>query len=271
MFTPDGIIALTTDFQADSFYVAEMKVAAYMIAREAKLVDVTHSIAPQNVAQASWVLLRAVEAFPPGTVHVVVVDPGVGTRRKILAAVIHGQVIIGPDNGLFDVVATRYPVEDIFEITNQAYFGERWSSTFHGRDIMVPAAAHLVRGVPLESLGNRVDVTLVTQENAASILAAVQEKEIQGRFVYADSFGNAVTNVFADDIPEDWEAGAIQIEVGGQHISGLVTTYGERNPGELVALFGSSGQLEVSIVQGDAAQKYGFRAGMPIKIRYDFT
>ncbi|RCS49225.1 hypothetical protein DTL42_11855 [Bremerella cremea] len=270
MFIPDGIIALTTDFQADSFYVAEMKVAAHMISREAKLVDVTHSIAPQNIAQASWVLLRAVEAFPPGTVHVVVVDPGVGTARKIVAAVAHGQVIIAPHNGLLDVVAARYQVEDVFEISNQVYFGERWSSTFHGRDIMAPVAAHLVRGVPLESLGDRLDVPLITQEKAASILASFEGNEIHGQFVYVDSFGNGVTNIFARDIPEDWNPQSIHIEVAGHVISGLVSTYGEREPGALVALFGSSGQLEISIAQGDAAQKYGIRPGMPVKIGCDF-
>ncbi len=271
MFIPDGIIALTTDFQADSFYVAEMKASAYIIAREARLVDVTHSISPQNVSQASWVLLRAIEAFPQGTVHVVVVDPGVGTPRKIIAVMLQGQVIIGPDNGLFDVVASRYPVEAVFEINNPVYFGEKWSSTFHGRDIMVPAAAHLVRGVPLESLGDRRDVSLITQEKTAALLAAREGQEIHGRFVYADSFGNLVTNVFAHDIPEDWDPQSIRIEAAGQIVSGIVSTYGEREPGELVALFGSSGQLELSIVQGDAAQKYGVGGGTPVKIMHDFT
>ena len=269
MFDPDGLIALTTDFQADSFYVAEMKATAYAISREARLIDVTHSIPPQDVAQASWVLLRAVEAFPRGTIHVVVVDPGVGTDRKIVAAVIHDQVIIGPHNGLFDVVASRYPATAVFEVNNQVYYGSRWSSTFHGRDIMVPAAAHLVRGVPLESLGDRLPQRLVSAEKTAETFAQTEGDAIVGRIVYADSFGNAVTNVFARDIPEDWQPGSIQVEAGGETIRGVVATYGERPAGELVTLFGSSGQLELSIVQGDAAQKCGFEVGTKVNITND--
>lgn len=271
MFTPNGIIALTTDFQADSFYIAEMKASAFKVAPQARLVDVTHSISPQSIAQASWVLLRGVEAFPLGTVHVVVVDPGVGTARRIVAAMIHGQVIIGPDNGLFDVIASRFRVEAVFEINNQVYYGDKWSSTFHGRDIMVPAAAHLVRGVPLDSLGEQVSRPLVATERSAAVLARVEENEIHGRFVYADSFGNSVTNIFARDIPEDWNPQAIRIEGAGQVVSGISSTYGEREQGELVALFGSSGQLELSIVQGDAAQKYGIQAEMPVKITHEST
>ena len=266
MFTPGGIIALTTDFQEDSFYVAEMKVAAYQITRNALIVDVTHAIPPQDVRHASWVLLRALESFPEGTVHVCVVDPGVGTDRKIVAALIHGQVIIGPDNGLFDVVASRYPVRAAVQLNNEVYFGPRHSATFHGRDIMTPAAAHLVRGIPLESLGDALTEPLVTPEKTARTLAHREESVITGEFVLADSFGNMVTNIFAEDIPEEWNLRTIRIEFAGQTLTGLVSTYGDREPGTVVALLGSTGQLEVAVVQDDAARKCGLRPGMPVKI-----
>lgn len=266
MFTPGGIIALTTDFQTDSFYVAEMKVAAHQIAREAMIVDVTHAIGPQDVKQASWTLLRAVEAFPEGTVHVVVVDPGVGTNRKILAVMLHGQVIIGPDNGLFDVVASCYPVTAAIELNNEVYFGPRRSSTFHGRDIMAPVAAHLVRGIPLESLGDAIHRSLVSAEAKAKVFAERKGNEILGQFIYADSFGNCVTNIFADDIPEDWDRRRLRIESGLFSVKGMVSTYGEREAGTAVALLGSAGQLEWAVVQGSAAQKYGFETGMAVKI-----
>ncbi|QDU74041.1 Adenosyl-chloride synthase [Bremerella volcania] len=266
MFIPGGIIALTTDFQTDSFYVAEMKVAAHQIAREALIVDVTHAIAPQDVKQASWILLRALEAFPEGTVHVCVVDPGVGTDRKILAAIIHGQAVIGPDNGLFDVIASRYHVAAIIELNNEVYFGPRRSHTFHGRDIMAPMAAHLVRGIPLESLGDSLHRPLVTQETKAKIFAKRQENEIHGQFIYADSFGNCVTNIFEDDIPDDWDRRRLRVESGSHAVDGIVSTYGEREVGASAALVGSSGQLEWAVVQGSAAQKYGFEAGIAVKI-----
>lgn len=266
MFTPGGIIALTTDFQADSFYVAEMKAAAYQIARDAKVIDVTHSIEPQNVKQASWTLLRALEAFPEGTVHVCVVDPGVGTERKILAAIIHGQAVIGPDNGLFDVIASRYHVAAVIELNNEVYYGPRRSNTFHGRDIMAPVAAHLVRGIPLASLGEAMHRPLVTAETKSQIFAERQGDAIYGQFVYADSFGNCVTNIFGDDIPEDWDRQRLKIESGMFSVDGIVSTYGERAPGDSVTLLGSSGQLEWAVVQGSAAQKYGFEAGTAVKI-----
>lgn len=266
MFTPGGIIALTTDFQADSFYVAEMKVAAHQIARDAMIVDVTHAIPPQDVKQASWTLLRALEAFPEGTVHVCVVDPGVGTQRKILAAIIHGQAVIGPDNGLFDVIASRYHVAAAIELNNEVYFGPRRSHTFHGRDIMVPVAAHLVRGIPLESLGDAVDPPSVPEEAKARIFAQRKGNEIHGQFIYADSFGNYVTNIFAEDIPEDWDRWQLRIESDSFSADGIVSTYGEREPGTPVALMGSSGQLECAVVQGNAAQKYGIEAGNAVKI-----
>lgn len=266
MFKPSGIIALTTDFQEDSFYIAEMKVAAYQVARDALIVDVTHAIPPQDVRHASWVLLRALESFPEGTVHVCVVDPGVGTDRKIVAVLIHGQVIIGPDNGLFDVVASRYPVRAVVDLNNEVYFGPRHSATFHGRDVMAPAAAHLVRGIPLESLGEALGEPLITPEKTAGLLAHRDGNVIEGEFILADSFGNMVTNIFAEDIPEEWNLRTIRIEFEGQKLTGLVSTYGDREPGEVVALLGSTGQLEVAIVQGDAAQKCGLRPGIPVKI-----
>jgi len=266
MFTPGGIIALTTDFQADSFYVAEMKVAAHQIAREAMIVDVTHAIAPQDVQQVSWTLLRAIEAFPEGTVHVVVVDPGVGTDRPILAVMVHGQVIIGPDNGLFDVVAARYPVTAAVQLNNEVYFGPRRSRTFHGRDIMAPVAAHLARGIPMESLGDAIDRPLVTEDAKARILARRKEDEVHGQFVYADSFGNCVTNIFEEDIPADWDRRRLCIESGLFSVEGIVSTYGQREPGASVALIGSSDQLEWAVVQGSAAQKYGFTPGTVVKI-----
>ncbi|PQO39158.1 hypothetical protein C5Y96_04660 [Blastopirellula marina] len=266
MFTPSGIIALTTDFQSDSFYVAEMKVAAHQIARDAMIVDVTHAIPPQDIQQASWTLLRALEAFPEGTVHVCVVDPGVGTERKILAVIIHGQAVIAPDNGLFDVIASRYHVAAAIELNNEVYFGPRRSRTFHGRDIMAPVAAHLVRGIPLMSLGEAIHRPLVTDQAKAKVFAEREGDEIHGQFVYADSFGNCVTSIFEDDIPEDWDRRQLKVESGLFSVDGIVSTYGEREPGESAALLGSSGQVEWAVVQGSAAQKYGFEAGMAVKI-----
>lgn len=264
MFHPNNLLTFTTDFGADSFYVAEMKAAVYRVARDVRMVDVTHSIPPQDVTQASWLLLRTIEAFPEGTVHVCVVDPGVGTERHIVAAVLKGQVVIGPDNGLFGVIATKYPPEVVRLIDNPAVFGRRRSATFHGRDIMAPAAAHLVQGAPLELIGRRWQTPLVGSREPH--FAQVCDDEIRGRLVYADSFGNLVSNIFATDLPEDWQGDEVQVFALGEQVSGLVRTYGQRGVGSLVALFGSSDQLELAVVQGSAAQKCGFSGETEVKI-----
>ena len=267
MFYPNNLLTLTTDFGTDSFYVAEMKAAVYRVAEHARIVDVTHAVPPQEVTQASWLLLRTIEAFPAGTVHVCVVDPGVGTARKIVAAVIAGQVVIGPDNGLFGVIAAKYLVEVVHLVENSQLFGPRRSATFHGRDIMAPAAAHLVQGVPLKRLGPRWERPLIGVDEQH--FAQVSASEIRGRLVYADSFGNIASNIFAADLPEDWDRGRIRVLALGHEVQGIVDTYGHCPADLLVALFGSSGQLELAVVQGNAAQKYRFQPGCAVVIVRD--
>jgi S-adenosylmethionine hydrolase len=244
------ILTLTTDFGDDGPYVAALKGVVLQLAPEAQIVDVSHKITAQNVLEGAFVMAAIVDAFPPGTVHLGVVDPGVGTSRKLAAVKVAGQWIVGPDNGLLcGVVRGREP-EGIWEIANPSLWRPVISNTFHGRDILAPAAAHLLaRGAP-EVLGPRMNKVI----HLANFDPRETEQGLVGEVIFRDAFGNLITNVRGDRLgsrPEnqDWE-----IEIAGSHVQGLVRTYAHRMHGELVALVGSSGWVEIAIVNGDASR-----------------
>jgi len=187
------ILTLTSDFGRDGVYVAAMKGAVLSIAPGAQLIDVSHAIAPQNILEGAFVLTGIVEAFPPGTVHLAVVDPGVGTDRRLVALSAAGQWFVAPDNGLLGGVIRGRMVAGIWEITNPKLWRSRVSSTFHGRDILAPAAAHLLLGRDPDELGPRRS-KLIT---LANFEPRTDEHGIVGEVIYRDAFGNLITNVSA--------------------------------------------------------------------------
>jgi len=264
LFKPSGIITLTTDFGADNFYVAEMKAAILRVFRQATLVDVTHSVPPQEISVASWLLLRTIQAFDPGAVHICVVDPGVGSDRRIAAIEIARQVVIAPDNGLFGVLR-RLNIDRAYAIENQALFGSgHYFNTFHGRDIMAPVAAHLMNGVSLSDVGSSVDAdSLLSLEESEPNIG---QGNISGRVVYLDAFGNAITNIRRSAVPS-FAMGDIVIQVGSQSIAGIRSTYSDGSAGDLIALFGSSDLLELAVVNGNAHQTHGISIGDPVDLK----
>jgi len=264
MFQPSGILAFLTDFGSDSFYVAEMHASALAVSRDLSIVDITHGVPPQDVVQASWHLFRAVNSFPPGTVIVCVVDPGVGTTRQILVAEINSQVVVAPDNGLLDVLLSRHKADRIHELNNSEFFGRQSSHTFHGRDIMAPTAAHLVGGVSLNEIGPRRTRPLIQAQ--ADCLPKQTETYIEGSVVYFDPFGNAITNILREDLPNDWSMGELSVAFSGEKLSPVFATYGEVAEGEPVALFGSSGQLEIAVRAGNAQQAFNQARGAAVKV-----
>jgi S-adenosyl-L-methionine hydrolase (adenosine-forming) len=257
-----GIVTLTTDFGLGGPYVAALKGVLLGLAPGTQLVDVCHTISPQNILEGSFVLAGIVDVFPKGTVHLAVVDPGVGTERRLIAVSAADQWFVLPDNGLITGVARRQPAAGIWEITNPALRRSVVSPTFHGRDILAPASAHLVRGGNSAELGARRDrfVTLRNFEPNAD------DQGFVGEVIFRDAFGNLITNVGDDrlgDLPRDrWT-----IEVAGEHIHGIVRTYGERPPGSLVAVSGSSGWVEIAVVNGDAARQLTAGAGTTVWFR----
>ncbi|CAN5599788.1 SAM-dependent chlorinase/fluorinase [soil metagenome] len=257
-----GILTLTTDFGADGPYVASIKGVVLGLSPGVQFVDVSHAITPQNILEGAFVLASVVESFPSGTIHLAVVDPGVGTARRLIAAKLADQWFVAPDNGLLSVVAQRYSAGEIWEISNPELRRRTVSATFHGRDILAPAAAHLLLGNDPSSFGS-------PRHGLVTLPAIAPRREpegIVGEVIFRDNFGNLITNVpgdwLAEELPDRW---AIQID--GHRIEGLSRTYGDHPPGTLVSLVGSQGWAEVSLVNGDAAQHLNCGPGSTVWFR----
>lgn len=247
-----GIITLTTDFGAGDHYAGVMKGVIAGINPSATVIDITHGIGAYNIAEAAFKLYASYSYFPEGTVHVAVVDPGVGSARKAIAAGAGGYLFVGPDNGVFSMIFDKCGVDRIVEITSPEFMLPTVSATFHGRDIFAPAAAHLSKGAALEDLGDglssceRLDIPPILDEGDV----------ITGRAIYADRFGNLVTNIPGMNI-----TGAAEVRAGAVNISGISGSYADGKEGELMALVGSSGFMEISINRGSALEF--FSGGLP--------
>jgi len=274
------ILTLLTDFGTEDEYVGVMKGIILSIAPDVRLVDLSHQVPPQDIRRAAFLLMNAVPYFPPDTVHLAVVDPGVGTARRPVAVRTPVGTFVGPDNGLFSWVLERVPKWTAVEIREPAYQLPLASSTFQGRDIFAPVAAHLAAGVPLEKLGPRVEdpVWLPPPRLEISDFAA------EGEVLYADRFGNLVTSIGYLVRSEDtlalksafgpqavlpvFPAGDAGVVVGNVQLRGIRRTYGEAAVGELLALVGSSGFLEIAVRQGSAAAALGAAPGTPVTLRF---
>ena len=257
-----GILTLTTDFGHDGPYVASIKGIVLGLAPHTRLVDVTHAVAPQNILEAAFVLSGLIDVFPPGTVHLAVVDPGVGTDRRLVAVDLEGQWFVLPDNGLISGALQGRSPGQIRELTNPALRRSTVSCTFHGRDILAPAAAHLLRGGDPEELGPiRADLILIPHFQSRSECGG-----FLGEVIFRDAFGNLITNIRSDRLepapPASWT-----VEIHERRIRGLQQTYADRPPGSLVALVGSSGWVEVAVVNGDAARLLNAGRGTTVRIR----
>ncbi|HEX3033997.1 MAG TPA: SAM-dependent chlorinase/fluorinase [Thermodesulfobacteriota bacterium] len=238
------IITLTTDFGVKDHYVGVMKGVILSINPDALIVDITHEIPPHDVLKGAFTLRNFYRYFPEGTIHVVVIDPGVGSQRKPVAVEAEGNIFVGPDNGVFTFVYSGSKSFKVIEISNPIYTLADVSSTFHGRDIFAPVAGYISMGAPIEDLGKEVwsPVKLPIKE------PQIRGNEIIGEVVYTDHFGNLVTN-----IPHDLVKSGSKIYIGKDMIKGISRSYSEVPEGELLAIIGSSGFLEISVNQGRAS------------------
>lgn len=242
------ILTLTTDFGASDHYVGAMKGVILGICPRAQIVDICHQVAPYAIAEGAYVIAQAYECFPKRTVHVVVVNPGVGTARRPILVEAAGQFFIGPDNGVLSMVYSRQK-HRVRLIANQAYFRQPVSSTFHGRDIFAPVAAHLAAGAAPARIGKLIQDYLQPDFLNPQ---RTGERMWTGRILKIDRFGNIVTNFHIRDLPDvDF------VTIGRRKISTLARTYAEGRPGELILIVGSAGYLEVSVNQASAAQQLG--------------
>jgi len=274
-----AIITLTTDFGLTDAYVAAMKGVILGINPQANIVDICHTIKPQNVAEAAFVLSTACPFFPSGTIHVVVVDPGVGTERRAIILKTPTACFVAPDNGVLSYMVPEYRVRpraattsqqlaklgpglETVAITRPEFYrsaGRTVSATFHGRDIFAPVAARLSLGQPPLKFGEKITTITVFPIPRAHKGA---NGSLVGRILHVDSFGNLITDVKSHDLPEARET--ITVEIGGQRIKGLSRTYAEGQG--LLTLIGSSDYLEISLKEGNASAYLNARVGDEVKI-----
>jgi S-adenosylmethionine hydrolase len=264
-----ALITLTTDFGLSDSYVAQMKGAILTIAPDAILIDVTHKIPPQDCAVASAVLADAVGAFPAGTIHLVVVDPGVGTDRRAVAVEARGASdagdlrFVAPDNGVLTRVLEGRTARRAVHLADPRYWRPSVSHTFHGRDVFGPVAAHWSRGVDLAEFGPPLDSPLIKLSLPEP---SRKGRNLCGEVVRTDAFGNLITNIAAAQLPEA-DRPRLTVEIGTQRIVGISRAYQDRPAGELVAVIGSSGMLEIAVCCGHAGEVLAAWSGDNVVVR----
>ena len=255
------LITFTTDFGLSDYYAGVMKGVILGICPAARIVDITHECRPYEVSEAAFAVGQAYVYFPARTVHVVVVDPGVGTARRPIVIEAAGQFFVGPDNGVFAFVlsAEKHKVR---AVTNAKYFLQPVSRTFHGRDVFAPVAAHLANRVSPAKMGKPIDDYLRPHSLKPERTA---RRGWTGSVLKVDRFGNLITSFHASEFPRALE-GAFEMTVGLQSVNRLAANYQQFGPGAVFAIVGSSGYLEISAGQGSAAKVLGVAAGAPIEL-----
>jgi S-adenosylmethionine hydrolase len=259
---PAPILTLTSDFGLADHYVAVMKGVILTICPQARIVDISHGVGPFEIAEGAYLIAQAYPSFPPKTVHVVVVDPGVGTARRPILLEAAGQYFVGPDNGVLSMIYSREK-HKVRLISNDRYFCQPVSRTFHGRDIFSPVAAHLAAGVPPSRMGKLIQDYLRPSFEKPQ---RTGKRTWTGRILRIDHFGNIVTNFQAAKFP-DLDRQNFSLSIGPRQVGVMAHNYAECGPDELFLIEGSSGYLEVSVSQGSAAEAIGCETGAPAELR----
>ena len=259
-----AFITLTTDFGPGSPYVAAMRGVILGMNPAARPIDISHEIPPQDVRYAAIVLAESTTWFPAGTIHVAVIDPGVGTARRLIYVHLADQQYLAPDNGLLSLLAKHNRPTRIIELANAEYWLPEVSHTFHGRDILAPVAAQLSLGLEPERLGP----ALAQIQTLDWPDPAIADSRIEGAVRWIDRFGNLITNITASMLAPGRSAAGLTIDCAGREIAGLSDFYGQHPPGTLAALVGSSGYLEIAVAEGSAAQALSATVGTPVAVRW---
>jgi S-adenosyl-L-methionine hydrolase (adenosine-forming) len=259
------IITLTTDFGLNDHFVGTMKGVILDIMPEAEIVDISHAVQAFDVLDGAIAISQAYSYFPAGTVHVVVIDPGVGTRRRPILASSDGYHFVAPDNGVLSMVYAREERIHVRHITSEHYFRQPVSNTFHGRDIFAPVAAYLAKQVDSHKFGDEIEDYV---KFAAPKPKPAGENKIRAVVLKVDRFGNLITNVTPEDVPALFAAqpAPFKIVVGSREITDIHSAYSEGEPGEVFCILGSMGYLEVAANRGAAAQITGAGKGSEVSI-----
>jgi len=262
-----ALLTLLTDFGTRDSYVAVMKGTIAQIDPTLQVIDLTHEIAPQDIASARFCLSSAYPYFPVGTVHIGVVDPGVGSRRRAIALQLENGFLVGPDNGLFSGVLEQFAVLAAVELTDPAYWrSAQTSATFHGRDIFAPVGAHLARGVPFAAVGTAIDPASLTPLPLPAVRRT--DRSWVGCIQAIDRFGNLITNIPGDGLPSIW---SVAIDSGAIDPVTIpsVSTYAGAAIGTLLALVGSHGWVEIAVNCGNAQAQLNLAIGHSVTVQSD--
>jgi S-adenosylmethionine hydrolase len=262
---PTKIITLTTDFGLEDSYVAEMKAIILSISPKAKIVDITHKIEKFNIRMGAYVLAAACPYFPKGTIHVAVIDPGVGTKRKAILIQTKNGWFIGPDNGVLTLAVKGQSIRHIYRIENSRFMLPRISNTFHGRDIFAPAAAYLANGTPPSGFGR--EIHKIVMPKFAKIIK--RKNALTGEVIHTDGFGNIITNLREEDLEIMGMKKTVNLKLKDTRLKlKLCKAYSEVKAQQPLAIIGSHNFLEITINQGNAAENFQTRVGDKVTLYY---
>jgi S-adenosyl-L-methionine hydrolase (adenosine-forming) len=259
------VVTFLTDFGDSDSYVGQMKGVLLSVCPEARIVDLTHHVPAHNILEGAFQLATAWRAFPRDTVHVVVVDPGVGTARRLIGCRLGGQLFLAPDNGLLTLVLQDAEPDLVVHLDDPEFWHCHVSRTFHGRDVLASVAGHICSGRPLESVGSTIAATSLHRQAIPETVK--HERGLIAPLLSIDHFGNCRTLVRREQLPEQLDR--VRVRVHSVEVRGIKGTYQDARRGEPVALFGSNGMLELAVNGGSAAQRYALRALDRITIEWD--
>ena len=265
LISSHNVITLLTDFGEQDGFVGIMKGVIAKINPNARVIDLSHQIPSHRIDAAAFVLHSAYSYFPEGTIHMVVVDPGVGSERRIIACSANCQIFLAPDNGVLKYIFHEFNIDSVIHISNRIYFLEAISHTFHGRDIFAPVAAHLSRGANLSELGGPI----VDFERGDILLPQSSENFIRGQIIYIDKFGNLITNIRHTSLPASVSSGRMRIMGRGFEINTVNDSYAAAEDMEPLAIWGSHGYLEIAVNQKRANEVLKMTYGEQIFIHWN--
>ncbi len=257
-----SVIALLTDFSSSDSYVAAMKGVILSACATAQIIDISHSVKPQNTDEAAFILWSVYTYFPSGTIFISVVDPGVGSKRNIICVKTNEYIFLAPDNGILKFVLGSASVKSVRAVTNHKLFLNAVSNTFHGRDIIAPVAAKLANGLPLAKLGPAIKPKSGT-ERFVTVNPNIK-KNYAGRIIHIDHFGNIITNLMLTPSSKNLK---LQIRIGRQSLNQIVQTYSDTKTKQAFMLTGSTGSLEVSVRNGSAERSLRAKVNQIISLK----
>ncbi|MDH3346480.1 MAG: SAM-dependent chlorinase/fluorinase [Desulfobulbaceae bacterium] len=260
----ENFITLTTDFGLADTYVAEIKGVIFQRNPTAQIIDLTHAIAAQDIIAGALTIHASYQYFPLNTVHMIVIDPGVGSDRAILAAQCDDYTLIAPDNGLLSLFLKNKLLHTIHKIENKSLFRHHISSTFHGRDIMAPVAAQLAMGLNIQEVGSLMDPSSCIQIECMN--STWENRWLCGKIIHVDHFGNIRTSITEKDLRQKANSSLECLEINGHIINMLSISYSQHKPGELLSILDSGGFVEIAVNQGNAAESLAAQIGDPVRI-----